>query len=158
MPPEQARGEAVGQRTDLFGFGLVLYETATGRRAFAGDSPLSLRHLRCGLCPSAPPSWQGMCPASGRTCSILALPVAAFMRRFSWVLILTAIVVFGCAVLAANRGRCPLTGWAARFTTDRAANFDIYLPNWLARNNKAIFGGLFVVNELIVLWRCLAQP
>jgi len=99
-----------------------------------------------------------MCPASGRTCSILALPVAAFMRRFSWVLILTAIVVFGCAVLAANRGRCPLTGWAARFTTDRAANFDIYLPNWLARNNKAIFGGLFVVNELIVLWRCLAQP
>ena len=91
-------------------------------------------------------------------CSILALPLEAFTRRFGWALILTAIVVFECAVLAANRGRCPLTGWAARFTADRAANFDIYLPNWLARNNKAIFGTLFVVNELIVLWRWLAQP
>jgi len=28
----------------------------------------------------------------------------------------------------------------------------IYLPNWLANRNKAIFGTLFVVNELIVLW------
>jgi len=58
-------------------------------------------------------------------------------------------------VLAANRGRCPLTDWAARYTEDRAANFDIYLPDWLARNNKAIFGTLFAVNELIVLWRWL---
>jgi len=91
-------------------------------------------------------------------CSILALPVAAFTRHFWWALVLTAFVVCECGVLAANRGRCPLTGWAARFTQDRADNFDIYLPNWLARNNKAIFGTLFVVNELIVLWRWLVQP
>ena len=91
-------------------------------------------------------------------CAILALPVAAFTRRFGWALVLTAFVVCECAVLAANHGRCPLTGWAARFTQDRAANFDIYLPNWLARNNKAIFGTLFVVNELIVLWRWLVRP
>ena len=91
-------------------------------------------------------------------CSILALPVAAFSRHFSWALILTAIVVFECGLLGANRGRCPLTSWAGRFTENRAANFDIYLPNWLARNNKTIFGTLFVVNELIVLWRWLIQP
>ena len=91
-------------------------------------------------------------------CSIVALPVLAFMRRFGWVLILTAVVVGECGVLAVNRGRCPLTGWAARFTEDRAANFDICLPTWLARNNKAIFGTLFVVNEVIVLWRWLVQP
>jgi len=89
--------------------------------------------------------------------SILALPVAAFMRRFSWALVLTALIVCECAVLAANGGRCPMTDWAARFTQDRSANFDIYLPNWLARHNKAIFGTLFVVNELIVLWRWLAK-
>jgi hypothetical protein len=55
-------------------------------------------------------------------------------------------------MVALNKERCPLADLAARLTDERADNFDIYLPNWLARHNKAIFGTLFVVNELTVLW------
>ena len=55
-------------------------------------------------------------------------------------------------MLLLNRWSCPLTAVAARYTPDRRANFDIFLPLWLARNNKLIFGTLFVCGLAYAGW------
>lgn len=83
---------------------------------------------------------------------ILALPIVGALHRFRAAAVLAAIVLAECMILAVNRFRCPLTDVAARYTADRAPNFDIFLPRWLAQYNKLIFGTLYVVGGGYVLW------
>lgn len=74
---------------------------------------------------------------------ILGIYVAAQSGRFGWALALAGVVLIEVVVLAANGMRCPLTPVAARFTDERRSNFDIYLPECLARYNKEVFGALY---------------
>ncbi len=90
------------------------------------------------------------------TACIVAIPFAGILHQFMAAAALSGLVLVECAVLAVNRCRCPLTDVAGRYTKERAPNFDIYLPMWLARWNKAIFGTLFIFGELLVLWLWLA--
>jgi hypothetical protein len=85
--------------------------------------------------------------------AIVAIPIAAWLGRFDLFAAFTVIVLLEVLVLALNRLRCPLTSIAARYTEDRQDNFDIYLPLWLARYNKQIFGVLFILGVGFGLWR-----
>ena len=59
MSPEQIEGHEVDARTDLFSFGVVLYEMLSGRRPFAGDSRAS---LMAAIVAAEPPSLSSLQP------------------------------------------------------------------------------------------------
>jgi uncharacterized membrane protein len=85
--------------------------------------------------------------------SILAIPVCAALDRYKAALVLICIVLLEVLILVVNGMRCPLTGVAARYTADRRDNFDIYLPEWLARHNKTVFGLLYVLGSIFAIAR-----
>jgi hypothetical protein len=84
---------------------------------------------------------------------ILAIPVFAWVGKNRPALVFIAIVFVEVLVLILNGWRCPLTSIAARYTDERRDNFDIYLPEWVARNNKLIFGILYIVGILLTVAR-----
>jgi hypothetical protein len=84
--------------------------------------------------------------------SIVAIPCYALLGKLAVAWDLIGFVLLEVLVLLANRMRCPLTDVAGRYTSERQDNFDIYLPLWLARHNKELFGGLYVAGILYTLW------
>lgn len=82
---------------------------------------------------------------------IVAIPFAALAGKFTAAFVLIGVVMLEVLVILFNSWACPLTAVAAQYTDDRRDNFDIYLPEWLARHNKSIFGGLYIFGILMTL-------
>ena len=89
---------------------------------------------------------------------VVAIPIVSWQGAHRAAALLAAIVAIEVAVLALNQWRCPMTPLAARYTEDRRDNFDIYLPQWLARHNKVIFGTLYFAGILFALVRWAYAP
>ena len=53
-------------------------------------------------------------------------------------------------VLILNKGICPFTPLAMKYTSDRSDNFDMYIPKFIAKYNKAIFGILFIIGLILI--------
>ena len=72
-----------------------------------------------------------------------------------WVWIGIGLIVLEGIVLLIFKKMCPLTIMARKYSDSAKDNFDIYLPNWLAKYNKLIYTSFFILIVAGVLYRTL---
>lgn len=82
---------------------------------------------------------------------VLYSGISGHITVFTWIGI--GLVFLEGAVLLIYGGACPLTHWARRYSDSPKDNFDIYLPNFIARHNQRIFTTLFLTGVAMVLIR-----
>lgn len=81
--------------------------------------------------------------------------ITGSITTLTWVA--AALVLIEAGVLLVNGWVCPITPIARKYSDSEKDNFDIYLPNWLARHNKAIFTVIFSLGLILVLIRNFNQ-
>ena len=60
-------------------------------------------------------------------------------------------------VLLIFKNHCPLTIIARKYSSSTKDNFDIYLPNWLAKNNKVIYSAILFAFICLLTYRLLNE-
>ncbi len=59
-------------------------------------------------------------------------------------------------ILVIFKWTCPLTLFARNYSSSKKDNFDIYLPNWLAKHTKTIYTGLSIIIFIMTIFRLLS--
>jgi hypothetical protein len=84
---------------------------------------------------------------------ILYSGIANKVNLYTW---LGIVMIIGEGItLLIFKMYCPLTLMARKYSGSDRDNFDIFLPNWLAKYNKQIFSTIFLIGVFIVLYRIL---
>ena len=78
-------------------------------------------------------------------------------RINKWVWIGIALVLLEGLVLLIFRGNCPLTLVARNYSDSTKNNFDIFLPNWLAKYNKIIYTIIFFTIICMLIFRLITN-
>ena len=86
---------------------------------------------------------------------VLYCGLANQVTVYTWIAI--GLVIVEGLVLLLFRGSCPLTLIARNYSDSDRDNFDIFLPNWLARYNKPIFTSLYFIGLMLVGYRLLQR-
>jgi hypothetical protein len=72
-----------------------------------------------------------------------------------WIWIGLSLIFLEGVVLLIFKNICPVTLVARKYSSSARDNFDIYLPEWLARYNKQIYSSVVVLIMIILLVRLL---
>jgi hypothetical protein len=88
---------------------------------------------------------------------IFYLLYAVIANRIDFWVWLCIVGVTEGVVLLVFKWVCPLTLIARKYSDSPKDNFDIYLPNWLAKHNKMIYTAIVLVALAILVYRLVGQ-
>lgn len=89
---------------------------------------------------------------------IFYLLYAVIMDKIDlWIWICIGLVVLEGMVLLSFKMFCPLTVMARKYSDSTKDNFDIFLPNWLAKYNKLIYTTIFGIAIFILIYRLIFE-
>lgn len=70
-----------------------------------------------------------------------------------WIVIGLSLFLIEGIVLLIFKMKCPLTIIARKYSSSTKENFDIYLPNWLAKYNKTIYITILTLLIIILIYK-----
>jgi hypothetical protein len=84
---------------------------------------------------------------------VLYCGITGYVNVWTWVA--AALIVVEGAILLFFGNYCPLTLIARRYSDSKKDNFDIFLPNKLAKYNKLIFTTIYLIGLILLIYRQL---